>query len=217
MRTTRSINSSSFTTNRGTTAKWLGLELLALLGALVAVGCSGADEQGAEQIGADTEKALVVCKPPNKLICGSPSGCSCVPATPPTGPFYDTSTQCTVGGATMHCCPSGSAMVGARVDMGTLKCDWLRDASGVVSLDTGTQRNNMHACTSGWVMIGMDVPSNLLACKQIPTGITSERVDTGTQDAFPMHVCESTATTQAMSGIRVDQNLFTCASNANFR
>jgi hypothetical protein len=216
MRIVRNINSSSFTTNHRMTAKWIGLELLALLGALVAVGCSGADEQGGEQTGADTESSIVICKPPNRLLCG-PNGCSCAPPVP-SGPFYDTATKCTVNGATMHCCPAGSAMVGAHVDRDTLKCDWLRDASGAVSLDTGTQRNNMHACPFGSVMVGMDVPSNLLACKQINGGsITTERIDSGTQDSFPMHVCEGTVTTQAMSGIRADQNLFMCASNANFQ
>lgn len=137
---------------------------------------------------------------------------------PAPEPFYDYATQCTVGGRTMHCCPTGSAMVGVRLDQNAFKCAWLQNPTGAVTLDLGTQRNNMHACPFGSVMVGLRADQNALACQQIvANAINAERVDVGTQDGYPMHVCESTVSTQAMSGIRADQNLLTCATNANFR
>lgn len=136
-----------------------------------------------------------------------------------SGVLYDAGTQCTVGGATMHCCPSGYAMIGARVDSNVFKCahtNFLNDRS----LDLSTQRNGMHACPYGKVMVGLHVGNNYLVCQTpVSPGVTSEYVDgsPGTQDSWPMHVCypgstgSGTYSGYAMSGIRVDQNNFTCA------
>jgi hypothetical protein len=123
-------------------------------------------------------------------------------------------TQCTVGGVAMHCCPPGNAMVGVHLDANTFKCAPLRSPGGEVTLDTGTVRNNMHVCPFGQVMVGLHNDFNLLACQSIPGNpIFSERVDSGTDDSFPMHVCQSAFLSEAMSGIRADQNLLTCATN----
>jgi hypothetical protein len=123
-------------------------------------------------------------------------------------------TTCNVGGAFMHCCPAGTAMIGFHADTNTFKCAPLHDPSGVVTLDVGTVRNNMHVCPFGQVMVGLHTDLNLLACQSIPGNpITSERVDSSTGDSFPMHVCQNTFLTEAMSGVRADQNLFSCATN----
>jgi hypothetical protein len=130
--------------------------------------------------------------------------------------FYDGSTACTVGGVTMHCCPSGTAMVGLRADQNVFKCAPLANPNGAVTLDTGTVRNNMHVCPFGQVVVGLHADLNLLACQSIPGDpITSERVDSGTTDGWPMHVCDATFPTSAISGVRLDQNLLSCATNPN--
>lgn len=128
--------------------------------------------------------------------------------------FYDSSTQCTVGGTTMHCCPPGSAMIGLHQDANVFKCARLTDPTGVVTLDTGTQRNDMHACPFGQVMVGLHADLNQLACQTVPgAAINSERIDSGTQDTFPMHTCNWGRLDSAMSGVRLDRNQLTCASN----
>lgn len=128
-----------------------------------------------------------------------------------TGAFiYDSGTQCSAGGATMHCCPSGYVMIGAHVDNNVFKCGQVTGfATSFVALDAFTQRNGMHACPQGWVMVGLHANNNWLACRQPATAPVFEFVDTGTQDpnGYPMHVCPSGS---AMGGIRIDQNKFTC-------
>lgn len=126
-----------------------------------------------------------------------------------TGDFiYDSGTQCSAGGATMHCCPDGYVMIGAHVDRNVFKCGRVTGfASSFVALDLFTQRNGMHACPQPLVMVGLHANNNWLACRQPATSPVFEFVDTGTQDGFPMHVCPSGS---AMAGIRVDQNRFTC-------
>jgi hypothetical protein len=129
----------------------------------------------------------------------------------------DFSTQCVASNGSiseqMHCCPTGYAMIGAQVDQNVFKCAPLHDQSGVITLDTGTQRNGMHSCPAAQVMVGLRADMNMLACRTIPgSPVTSERVDTGTQDTFPMHVCQSTLISEAMTGIRIDQNRLSCGS-----
>jgi hypothetical protein len=135
--------------------------------------------------------------------------------------FYDglngNATQCLVGGVVMHCCPRGSAMIGARVDQNVFKCAQLVDSSGAITLnpDPGTQRNGMHSCPFGSVMVGLRADHNALACQTIPSDhINFEFVDGNppTEDGFPMHVCPSPA---AMTGIRIDRNLLNCGENLN--
>lgn len=140
-------------------------------------------------------------------------------ATPPTGIVYDAGTQCTAGGVTMHCCPAGYAMIGARLDQNIFKCGRVDGGLfGSPYLDGSTQRNNMHSCPFGMVMVGFHEDRNLLAC-QWPTrqSVVFEYVDGSTQDSYPMHVCPPTSASSyfyngyAMSGIRVDRNLFACS------
>jgi hypothetical protein len=133
----------------------------------------------------------------------------------PTSFTYDTSTVCTVGGTTMHCCPQGTAMIGVHVDRNTFKCATLKQPGGARVLDTGTVRNNMHVCPQGQVMVGLRADMNRLACQSIPGGILAEYVDSSTADGFPMHVCGTNATWKfsAMTGIRIDQNLLSCGLN----
>jgi hypothetical protein len=122
-------------------------------------------------------------------------------------------TQCTVGGTTMHCCQPGRAMIGARLDYNVFKCARLDFPNGTRTLDTGTQRNGMHSCPFGQVMVGLHLDLNQLLCQTVPGDLISgEIVDNGTQDGWPMHVCPSTSS-YAMSGIRADQNRFTCATD----
>jgi hypothetical protein len=124
---------------------------------------------------------------------------------------YDYSTQCTVGGVTMHCCPEGTAMVGLHRDANIFKCAPLKQRSGQRFLDPGTQRNSMHVCPWGSVMVGLHADWNQLACEWIP-GITDERVDYGTNDTV-MHTCNWGKIDSAMSGVHLDWNQFSCASN----
>jgi len=130
--------------------------------------------------------------------------------------FYDGigggATQCTVGGTGMHCCPTGSAMVGAHVDQNVFKCATITAPRiGAPFLDTGTQRAGMHSCPLGSVMIGFRADMNRLACQQVSVIGLTEFVDNGTQDSFPMHVCSGTTT---MTGIRLDRNQLNCADGA---
>ena len=126
------------------------------------------------------------------------------------GPAY----QCNVGGAWMHCCPNGYVMVGADVPNNVFKCAPLDNPVGVVSLDTGTQRNGMHSCPSGSVMVGLRYDWNYLACQALPASAWSgEWVDTGTQDGFPVRVCGNGAISP-MSGIQVTQNKLSCLTTS---
>jgi hypothetical protein len=127
----------------------------------------------------------------------------------PGGP----ATQCLVGGSTwMHCCPTGYAMTGSTPDWNVFKCAPLGNATGAVTLDTGTQRNGMHSCPFGQVMVGFRLDQNVLGCQALPANaVTSERVDSSTQDAYPLHACDATFPTGAISGIRADQKLLGCA------
>ncbi|HEY2405013.1 MAG TPA: hypothetical protein VGI10_03375 [Polyangiaceae bacterium] len=129
--------------------------------------------------------------------------------------FYDFGTQCVAGGTQMHCCPNGSAMIGARVDQNVFKCANLFDTSGAITLDTGTQRNGMHSCPFGSVMVGLQATLNRFACRTIPSNpVSTETVDTGTEDGFPMHVCSQASGNPAtMTGIRIDQNKFNCGQD----
>jgi len=128
-----------------------------------------------------------------------------------TGAFiYDSGTQCSAGGATMHCCPDGYVMIGAHVDNNLFKCGRVTGfATSFVALDIFSQRNGMHACPQSWVMVGLHANNNWLACRLPATPPVFEFVDTGTQDpnGVAMHVCPPGS---AMAGIRVDQNRFTC-------
>ncbi len=129
---------------------------------------------------------------------------------------YVGATQCVVGGYDMHCCPNGYAMVGADPNNNIFTCGPLDVPGnlGPATLDTGTQRNNMHSCPYGQVMVGLRADWNLLACQALPAGaVTGEWVDSSTQNGYPMHACDSGPyDTAAMSGIRIDQNLLSCAS-----
>jgi hypothetical protein len=123
-------------------------------------------------------------------------------------PFRDFSTVCTVGGVSMHCCPSGSVMVGIHVGRNVLKCARpFAGTFGTRTLDAGTNRNDMHACPRGQLMVGIRVDQNLLVCESPRQIVGLELVDAVTNDSFPMHVCPETF---AMAGIRVDRNLLTC-------
>jgi hypothetical protein len=130
----------------------------------------------------------------------------------------DSDTQCVASDGNtsvqMHCCPTGYAMIGVHTDRNVFKCAPLHDQTGTITLDTGTQRNGMHSCPLGQVMVGSQPELNMLACQTVPSSpVTTERVDFGTQDTFPMHVCESTFISEAMTGIRIDQNLLSCGKN----
>ena len=105
-------------------------------------------------------------------------------------------------------------MIGLHADKNVFKCAWLKNPNGVTTLDTGTQRNGMHTCPFGQVMVGLRADMNQLACQTVPgAAINSERIDFGTQDTFPMHTCNWGRLDSAMSGVRLDRNQFTCASN----
>ncbi|RKH63194.1 hypothetical protein D7V93_09100 [Corallococcus llansteffanensis] len=124
---------------------------------------------------------------------------------------YDAGTRCTVGGSTMHCCPTGYAMIGAHLSNDVFKCAQLSSTSGSRFLDAGGRRNGMHACPYGSVMVGLHVSNDYLACQYPGTSVVSEYVDgdPGTKDSYPMHVCGAGG--YAMSGIHVSNNLFNCA------
>ncbi len=60
-------------------------------------------------------------------------------------------------------------------------------------------------------MVGLRADMNMRACQTVPSSpVSSERVDSSTQDTFPMRTCESTTISEAMTGIRIDQNLLSC-------
>jgi hypothetical protein len=127
---------------------------------------------------------------------------------------YDTGTLCTVGDATMHCCPPGMGMIGAHVTDNVFKCAQLTSTQGSRFLDTDTSRNGMRACPSGTVMVGLQVRNDQLACQTSMPAQTAERVDgspgtPGTEDTYPMHVCPHGS---AMSGIHVNHDALTCDS-----
>lgn len=125
-----------------------------------------------------------------------------------TTPDYSRTTQCTVGGVSMHCCPDRMVMIGAHLGENVFKCVLIDLSFNVPFLDDGTQRSGMHACPQGAVMVGFRESSNQLACKAV-SGLSAEIVDGGTQDGFPMHVCPAD---MVMTGIHADRNLFLCRS-----
>ena len=140
-----------------------------------------------------------------------------------TGTSYDTSSTCTVGGITMHCCPGNdrlntfhSAMTGAHLGSNTFKCGQLNPQNTAAPfLDLYTSRQGVHACPPGSVMAGFHAGRNALACVPFAQPLT-ETLDSGTSDGF-MHVCPGqiphSLPTQVMSGIHVGANKFLCAHN----
>jgi len=127
---------------------------------------------------------------------------------------YDSGTRCNmIGGGQMHCCPNGTAMIGAHLDNDVFRCAQLTGVAGSRIENTHTNRtlrNGMHACPVGLVMVGLHVGRDSLLCQRPNPGVTFEYVDgnPGTLDGYPMHVCQDGF---AMSGIHVDNNRFTCA------
>jgi hypothetical protein len=124
---------------------------------------------------------------------------------------YDTGTLCTVGEATMHCCPTGMAMIGAHVADNVFKCAQLTEPHGTRFLDVDTSRNGMHACPSGSAMVGLHANNAQLACQRPdPAGTVEHGAGTReTVDSYPMHVCPNG---YAMSAIRVNDNALGCDS-----
>ena len=124
--------------------------------------------------------------------------------------LYDTGTLCTVGEVTMHCCPSGMAMIGAHIVDNVFKCAQLTDPHGEQFLDIETFQNGMHRCPSGSVMVGLHVTNNQFACQRPEAAHPLPRADgtRGTMDSYPMHVCPHG---HAMSGIRLNDNTLACA------
>jgi hypothetical protein len=132
---------------------------------------------------------------------------------PSPSSFYDYgATQCAVGAVSAHCCPSGSVMVGARVDQNVFDCAPVAHASAPIVADCGgsiiagcantipTERTfpnspsgspvTIHSCPPGSVMVGLRADLNILLCQQMPTkstgytwnAITTERVDDNASD-----------------------------------
>jgi hypothetical protein len=127
--------------------------------------------------------------------------------------FYDLGRVCVVGGAAMHCCPPGQAMIGAHVDRNIFKCASV-PLTGFPFLDVATVRGGMHACQFGAVMVGLQAGKNQLACQFTAEAIGSELVDHGTQDTdvrrpADMHVCPE-FNGWVMAGIHVGNNLLLC-------
>jgi hypothetical protein len=124
---------------------------------------------------------------------------------------YDTGTLCTVGDATMHCCPAGMAMVGVHVADNVFKCAQLTAPRGNQLLDVDTSRNGMRACPSGSVMVGLHVHNDQLACQRLDAAFPVAHADatSGTMDSYPMHVCPRG---RAMSGIHPSDNVLACDS-----
>jgi hypothetical protein len=124
---------------------------------------------------------------------------------------YDTGTLCTVGDATMHCCPGGMVMIGAHVGDNVFKCAQLTNTHGNRFLDIDMYRSGVHACPQGGVMVGLHVNNNQVACQTPGPGQAATHVagTTQTVDGYPMHICPRG---HAMSGIRLKDNLLTCDS-----
>ena len=124
---------------------------------------------------------------------------------------YDTGTLCTVGDATMHCCPSGMVMIGAHVSDNVFKCAQLTDTHGNRFLDIDTSRNGVHACPPGGIMVGLHVHNNQLVCQtpDPPQALAHADGTSKVVDSYPMHVCPGG---HAMSGIHVSDNVLTCDS-----
>jgi hypothetical protein len=161
--------------------------------------------------------------------------------------FYDGAfgvkpTQCTVGGVSMHCCPGGTFMIGARIDQNVFKCATIGGFNtglmGDIFLDppagqpakqcVDSNGLSMHCCPqnqgNATVMVGLRADENILACQQIRNdfvGRDSLAVfdpnpgNSPTQDAYPMHVCPPpppNQTSYGMAGIRIDHNEFVCVN-----
>src|SRR5262249_7774125 len=124
--------------------------------------------------------------------------------------IYDTGTLCTVGGVTMHCCPSGMAMIGAHVVDNVFKCAQLTEPHGEPFLDLETFRNGMHTCPSGSVMVGLHVTNNQFACQRPEAAHPLAHADEtrGSLDGYPMPVCPHG---HVMTGIRLTDNVLACA------
>jgi hypothetical protein len=149
--------------------------------------------------------------------------------------FYDFGdTQCTVTlpngnlATTMHCCPSGMAMVGLyNSGAGTFKCKAFPGVADGRFLDTATQRSftigssstTMHACPLGSVMVGLHAGLNRFACQWSERFIRWEYRDDGTQDTEgagfmpPPPVMHTCSLGFAMSGAHLGQNKFGCAED----
>jgi hypothetical protein len=117
----------------------------------------------------------------------------------------------------MHCCPSGSAMVGIQSTSNDFNRSSLRlvcrrvaasDPPGCM-VDRGTQRDGMHACPPGMYMRGASVDRNELTCCTGPT--SNERLDTNTTQEQGLHVCTDPEHS-VMTGLRADRDQYLCGA-----
>lgn len=143
---------------------------------------------------------------------------------------------------TMHCCPSGMAMVGfgpqttygpwynSLTYFETLKCKSFT-GNGTRSVDISTQRSfpspvaggapiSMHACPFGSVMVGIHLGLNRFACernaKPILSGVDGETFS-GQSDSESanrnVRTCGNQNSPWAMSGYRNDMGKLGCAND----
>ncbi len=132
----------------------------------------------------------------------------------------DGSTQC----FGMHCCPSGYAMRGARLDSNRFLCRPIGVRSEDCFVDVPTKREGLaavyagvHACPTGTYMRGLHEDRGLLTCcfdrERGYSSLINERVDPdpGHQE-HGMHACPAAEGNAVMTGIDIRNNHFLCST-----
>ena len=147
---------------------------------------------------------------------------------------FDSGTQCTVGGITMHCCPNGSVMVGANLGANVFKCGSTAVvgtrvlASLTSSGSTSTCGNlTLFGMTVPTVMVGFHPALNTAACQRTSASASAvatlgltKYVDRCTYDGTAsMRSCPFLPTgsaTSHLAGINQSDNTFTCLNPAHY-
>lgn len=129
----------------------------------------------------------------------------------------------------MHVCPVGFAIAGVRIDRNQFLCRRVmrygEEKFVATVLDSGTAltaRADMHTCPLGMYMRGLRVDRNDLLCSydgrnNPPSDWQAEfsnKVEDSGSVGFDMHICPApTGSITYLTGIRVDQNRFLCATH----
>jgi len=129
----------------------------------------------------------------------------------------------------MHVCPVGFAIAGVRIDRNQFLCRRVmrygEEKFVATVLDSGTAltaRADMHTCPLGMYMRGLRVDRNDLLCSydgrnNPPSDWQAEflnEVEDPGSVGFDMHICPApTGSITYLTGIRVDQNRFLCATH----
>lgn len=147
----------------------------------------------------------------------------------PTQPIlHEERTDITIIDQDLFYCPEGYAIAGVRVDRRQLLCRRVMRIGEEHFVETREDANpitawaDMHACPWGIYMRGLNIQQNILLCSYDGrSGSPNEwqnkqenTIEIPGSVGYDMHRCPSpTGRIAYLTGIRVDQNRFLCATH----